>query len=206
MVKALRANPPDEYGNRDGVARSVFDTVLAGEALRTTVHGGVKLWGSWSPPSVREHGPGRRGTLAGGPRRSSQHSSEGVRRIDEKQFVRTVAERTALSRQEAADLTWATLETLTHRMSPGEGRDLITELPEGLAEAVRRGTTDLIERFGHHDSVRRVAERTMLKEEEADRGVRTVLAVLREAISEKEFNDLMSQLGTDFSQVLESAG
>ncbi|MGW2030675.1 DUF2267 domain-containing protein [Streptomyces spinosus] len=126
--------------------------------------------------------------------------------MDEQEFVRTVAERTGLSRQEAADLTWATLETLAHRLSPGEARDLITELPEGLAEPVRRGTTDRIERFGHHDSVRRVAERTMLKEEEADRGVRTVLAVLREAISEKEFSDLMSQLGTDFSQALESAG
>ena len=54
--------------------------------------------------------------------------------------------------------------------------------------------------------VRTVAERTMLKEEEADRGVRTVLAVLREAISEKEFTDLMSQLGTDFSRAVESAG
>ncbi|MFF3636870.1 DUF2267 domain-containing protein [Streptomyces sp. NPDC002250] len=126
--------------------------------------------------------------------------------MDEQDFVRTVAERTGLSRQEAADLTRATLETLAHRLSAGEARDLITELPEGLAEAVRRGATDRIERFGHQDGVRRVAERTMLKEEEADRGVRTVLAVLREAISEKEFNDLMSQLGTDFSQAIESAG
>lgn len=71
---------------------------------------------------------------------------------------------------------------------------------------MRRGTTDRVERFGHHDSVLRVAERTMLKEEEADRGVRTVLAVLREAISQKEFDDLMSQLGTDFSPALETAG
>ncbi|MGW3094404.1 DUF2267 domain-containing protein [Streptomyces sp. NPDC001102] len=126
--------------------------------------------------------------------------------MDERAFVRTVAERTGLSRQEAADLTRATLETLAHRLSSGEARDLMTELPEGLAEAVRRGTTDRIERFGHHDSVLRVAERTMLKEEEAERGVRTVLTVLREAISEKEFNDLMSQLGTDFSQVVDSAG
>ena len=126
--------------------------------------------------------------------------------MDERAFVRTVAERTGLSRQEAADLTRATLETLAHRLSSGEARDLMTELPEGLAEAVRRGTTDRIERFGHHDSVLRVAERTMLKEEEAERGVRTVLTVLREAISEKEFNDLMSQLGTDVSQVVDSAG
>ncbi|MDI1454940.1 MULTISPECIES: DUF2267 domain-containing protein [unclassified Streptomyces] len=126
--------------------------------------------------------------------------------MDEQEFVRTVAERTGLSRQEAADLTRATLETLAHRLSAGEARDLISELPEGLAEAVRRGTTDRVERFGHRESVLRVAERTMLKEEEADRGVRTVLAELREAISEKEFNDLMSQLGADFSQAVESAG
>ncbi|MFE0403177.1 DUF2267 domain-containing protein [Streptomyces nigra] len=126
--------------------------------------------------------------------------------MDEREFVRTVAERTGLGREEAADLTRATLETLAHRLSPGEARDLVTELPEGLADAVRRGTTDRIERFGHTDSVQRVAQRTMLKEEEADRGVRTVLAVLREAISEKEFTDLMSQLGTDFSQAVESSG
>ncbi|MFC9960941.1 DUF2267 domain-containing protein [Streptomyces nigra] len=126
--------------------------------------------------------------------------------MDEREFVRTVAERTGLGREEAADLTRATLETLAHRLSPGEARDLIIELPEGLADAVRRGTTDRIERFGHTDSVQRVAQRTMLKEEEADQGVRTVLAVLREAISEKEFTDLMSQLGTDFSQAVESAG
>ena len=126
--------------------------------------------------------------------------------MDEREFVRTVAERTGLGREEAADLTRATLETLAHRLSPGEARDLIIELPEGLADAVRRGTTDRIERFGHTDSVQRVAQRTMLKEEEADRGVRTVLAVLREAISEKEFTDLMSQLGTDFSRAVESAG
>ncbi|MFE0534384.1 DUF2267 domain-containing protein [Streptomyces nigra] len=126
--------------------------------------------------------------------------------MDEREFVRIVAERTGLGREEAADLTWATLQTLAHRLSPGEARDLVTELPEGLADAVRRGTTDRIERFGHTDSVQRVAQRTMLKEEEADRGVRTVLAVLREAISEKEFTDLMSQLGTDFSQAVESAG
>ncbi|WP_458248417.1 DUF2267 domain-containing protein [Streptomyces sp. MAI_2237] len=125
--------------------------------------------------------------------------------MDEQAFIRTVAERTGLSRQEAADLTRATLETLAHRLSSGEARHLITELPQGLAEAVRQGATDRIERFGHADTVRRVAERTMLKEEEADRGVRYVLAVLREAVSEKEFNDLMSQLGTDFSQAVESA-
>lgn len=40
----------------------------------------------------------------------------------------------------------------------------------------------------------------MLRTDEADSGVRAVLGTLREAISEKEFGHLMSQLGSDFSQ------
>ncbi|MER7834950.1 DUF2267 domain-containing protein [Streptomyces sp. NPDC096040] len=125
--------------------------------------------------------------------------------MEEKEFIQAVSERTGLTRQEAADITRATLETLAHRLSPGEARDLIVELPEGLAEYVRRGAAERIERFGYRDTVRQVAERNMLKEEEADRGVRTVLAELREAVDDKEFSDLMSQLGAEFRQAVASA-
>ncbi|MEU6098307.1 DUF2267 domain-containing protein [Streptomyces sp. NPDC047079] len=124
--------------------------------------------------------------------------------MEEKDFIRAVSERTGLTRQEAADLTRATLETLAHRLSSGEARDLITELPEGLAESVRRGATERIEHIDFEETVRRVAERNMLKQEEADRGVRAVLAELREAVSDKEFGDLMSQLGADFAQAAAS--
>jgi uncharacterized protein (DUF2267 family) len=126
--------------------------------------------------------------------------------MDEKEFIRTVSERTGLTRQEAADLTRATLETLTHRLSTVDARDLEAELPEGLAESVHRGTTARIEHFGWEDTVLRVAERNMLKEDEVDRGIRAVLVVLREAVAEKEFTHLMSQLGAEFSRTLESAG
>ncbi|WP_055494731.1 DUF2267 domain-containing protein [Streptomyces sp. TP-A0356] len=124
--------------------------------------------------------------------------------MEEKEFFLAVSERTGLTRQEAADLTRATLETLAHRLSAGEARDLALELPDGLKESVRRGTTDHVERFDYYETVRRVAERNMLKEEEADRGIRAVLAVLRDAISETGFHHLMSQLGADFSQAAES--
>ncbi|MEU0969342.1 DUF2267 domain-containing protein [Streptomyces sp. NPDC005917] len=125
--------------------------------------------------------------------------------MEEREFIQAVSERTGLTRQEAADLTRATLETLAHRLSPGEARHLIVELPEGLAEYVRRGATERIERFGYRDTVRQVAERNMLKEEEADRGVRTVLAELRKTVDDKEFGDLMSQLGSEFRQAVTSA-
>lgn len=120
--------------------------------------------------------------------------------MEEREFVQAVSERTGLSRQESADLTRATLETLAHRLSGGEDRALERELPEGLAESVRRGATSSIEAFSYAETVRRVAERNMLKKSEADSGVRAVLVTLRDAISEKEFGNLMSQLGSDFSQ------
>ncbi|MCW7942462.1 hypothetical protein AAW14_10425 [Streptomyces hygroscopicus] len=126
--------------------------------------------------------------------------------MEEKEFILAVSERTGLTRQVAADLTRATLETLAHRLSAGEARGLKNGLPEGLAESVRRGTTAHIERFGYEDTVRRVAERNMLNEEEADRGVRAVLTVLGDAIIETEFRHLMSQLGADFSKAARSAG
>jgi uncharacterized protein (DUF2267 family) len=123
--------------------------------------------------------------------------------VEEREFVRAVSERTGLSRQESADLTRATLETLAHRLSGGEDRALALELPEGLAESVRRGATSAIEVFGYDETVRRVAERNVLKKEEADSGVRAVLVTLREAVGEKEFGNVMSQLGADFARPVE---
>ncbi|MEJ8635952.1 DUF2267 domain-containing protein [Streptomyces sp. NPDC006475] len=120
--------------------------------------------------------------------------------MEERAFIQAVSERTGLSRQESADLTRATLETLAHRLSSGENRNLMPELPDGLAESVRRGATAQIEVFDYAETVRRVAERNVLRTDEADSGVRAVLGTLREAISEKEFGHLMSQLGSDFSQ------
>ncbi|KAB1990664.1 MULTISPECIES: DUF2267 domain-containing protein [Streptomyces] len=123
--------------------------------------------------------------------------------MEEREFVRAVSERTGLSRQESADLTRATLETLAHRLSGGEDRALALKLPEGLAESVRRGATSAIEVFGYDEAVRRVAERNVLKKEEADSGVRAVLVTLREAVGEKEFGNAMAQLGTDFARPVE---
>ncbi|MEU6276224.1 DUF2267 domain-containing protein [Streptomyces populi] len=123
--------------------------------------------------------------------------------MEEREFVRAVSERTGLSRQESADLTRATLETLAHRLSGGEDRALELKLPEGLAESVRRGATPAIEVFGYDETVRRVAERNVLKKEEADSGVRAVLVTLGEAVGEKEFGNVMSQLGADFARPVE---
>jgi len=124
--------------------------------------------------------------------------------MDARAFYRTVADRSMLSKEEAADLTRAVLETLAMRVSTGEVRDLARQLPEPLAEAVR-GNGKGPERFDLNELIRRVSKRTGLNEAETTTGVRAVLLTLREAVDSKEFNDLMSQLPAEFSRLLQSA-
>jgi uncharacterized protein (DUF2267 family) len=121
--------------------------------------------------------------------------------MDFPEFVRAVADRTQLSRQEAADLTRATHELLGRMLSSGEARDLALELPDELVEYVRQGAEHR-ERFDFQEAVRWIAQRTGLAEDESDRGIRAVLAVLREAVTEREFNNAMSQIGHEFLHVI----
>lgn len=123
--------------------------------------------------------------------------------MDVKEFFQAVADRAGLSRQEAADLTRATLETLALRLSGGEARDLALELPEPLRVSLQQGRGEMVI-FGPDESIRRVRQRTGLSGPEADRGVRAVLSTLQEAISPKEFGHAMSQLGKEYAQLVET--
>ncbi|AZS75564.1 DUF2267 domain-containing protein [Streptomyces lydicus] len=123
--------------------------------------------------------------------------------MDVKEFFQAVADRAGLSRQEAADLTRATLETLALRLSGGEARDLALELPEPLRVSLQQGRGEMVI-FGPDESIRRVRRRTGLSGPEADRGVRAVLSTLQEAISRKEFGHAMSQLGKEYAQLVET--
>ncbi|GAA2595314.1 DUF2267 domain-containing protein [Streptomyces tubercidicus] len=124
--------------------------------------------------------------------------------MDDKEFFRAVAERARLSRQEAADLTRATLETLALRLSYGEARDIARELPEPLRVSLQRERGEM-QIFGADESIRRVRGRTGLSASEADRGVRAVLGTLQEAVSRREFEHAMSQLGKEYAQLVETA-
>ncbi|MEW2086609.1 DUF2267 domain-containing protein [Streptomyces sp. NPDC005283] len=125
--------------------------------------------------------------------------------MDDKEFFLAVADRTGLSRQEAADLTRATLEMLARRLSDGEARDLALELPEPLRDSFNRGRGEM-ETFGPDESIRKVRGRTGLSGSETASGVRAVFSTLQEAISHKEFEHAMSQLGKEYAQLVESTG
>lgn len=128
--------------------------------------------------------------------------------MDQKGLVNAVAERTRLSHEESADITWAVLEGLAGQLSEGEARNLATGLPDPLAEQLRAPRR---RRKGAHpvrvdDFIRQVSERTGLTDDDARAGTGAVLAALREAISEEGYRHVIGQLPAGYVRLVEAAG
>lgn len=122
--------------------------------------------------------------------------------MEAKQLIRTVAERSALSREEAADLTRATLGTLAHRLSAGEARHLAMRLPEPLNDALGIRTA-AAQKFGLDEFIRRVSDHTGLTVQETTDGVRAVLTTLHDALGDEQFDHVMAQLPGGFRDMAE---
>ncbi|GAB3155599.1 DUF2267 domain-containing protein [Microbispora hainanensis] len=118
--------------------------------------------------------------------------------MEHREFFGRVAERSGLSREEAADLTRATLELLGDQLSATEAQHLALELPEPLRESIHIG--DPIQRFGFREFVARISKRTGLTEEETRGGIRAVLLTLRDAVPDETFDQAISQLPAEFQQ------
>ena len=120
------------------------------------------------------------------------------------EFIEAVAERADTSRGEAQALVRATLRTLAERISGGEAEDLRAQLPRELKGDLA-SPEENAQGFDVDEFVRRVAERTGLDETDARPRVAAVLSVLRDAVSPGEFDDVLSQLGREFAELIEAA-
>ena len=122
-------------------------------------------------------------------------------RYDE--FMKGVRDRAGLDRDQAEKAVRATLNTLAQRLAGGEPRNLASQLPEELKETVQltaaagAGASMSAEEF-----VRTVARREGRPEEEAQKDVRAVLATLRDAVTEGEWDDIQSQLGREYRELV----
>lgn len=128
--------------------------------------------------------------------------------MDQKELVRSAAERSGLSREESADLARAVLEGLAGQLSEGEARRLAWDLPEPLAEQVAEPRR---RKQGAHpvpveDFVQAVSERTGLTEDEARRGTGAVLAALRDQLSGDDYSHVMGQLPAEYAGLVQTAG
>ena len=132
---------------------------------------------------------------------------KGVKVMGRNEFARGIAERSGLSREEAADLTRAVLEAFAGQLSNGEARRLAMEFPDPVAEpwplsAKHRTDTHPVpvEEF-----VRRVSGRTGLTADETRTGTGAVLEVLRERLGEDGFGHLVGQLPAAYVKLAEPA-
>lgn len=117
------------------------------------------------------------------------------------EFVKHVRERAEISREDAESASRSTLAVLAERLEAGEAADLASQLPEDLAQAVGRPTGSG-EPFSVRDFVERVADRESIAPNDADKRVRAVFATLQEAVTGGQLEDVLSQLPTDYLELM----
>jgi uncharacterized protein (DUF2267 family) len=114
--------------------------------------------------------------------------------MDDREFFGAVAERTGLGRQEAADLTRATLQTLAGRLNDGTLRKLIVALPDGLDEVVSGVHGKPNRRADLEEAEQQISDRTGLRLDEVHAGVRAVLHTIRDTIPRETYAKVAGQL------------
>jgi uncharacterized protein (DUF2267 family) len=120
------------------------------------------------------------------------------------EFIERVRQRADLaSPGEAETASRAVLTTLGEYLSGGEGLDLGSQLPQGLAEHLRRQPPDRSEFFSLNDFVQRVGEIEDTSFEEALARARAVMGVLQEAVSRGEMEDVRRQFPSQFAPLFE---
>ena len=117
-------------------------------------------------------------------------------------FIDTVANRAGLPRRDAETLTHAALRVLAERISGGEARDLAAQLP-GELKADLEPPQENAQSFDANEFARRMAERSGLSAAEAEAALVAVLTTVRAAVTPGEFDDVLSQLGEEFAELVE---
>jgi uncharacterized protein (DUF2267 family) len=119
------------------------------------------------------------------------------------EFVGHVQNRARLaSRGEALRAVRATLETLGERLAGGEADDLAAQLPPEIGDYLREAESD--GSFSLDTFLDRVAEREGTDLPVAVHHARAVVAVLDEAVSAGEMDDVHAQLPEEYNPLFES--
>ena len=106
---------------------------------------------------------------------------------------------------EAAHVTNAVLEVLAQRISPGEVRDLASQLPGPLGQVLEDAAPQQARSFGIEEFLRRVAERTGARPRTAEWDAGAVLSTLGDAVTGGELNQIISQLPSSYAALFGKA-
>ena len=120
------------------------------------------------------------------------------------EFIERVQQRAGLPSFAAAEAaTRATLTTLGEYLTGGEGLNLASQLPQGLAEPLRQQPPERSKIFSLNDFVELVGEKEGAGFEEAWAHARAVMSVLGEAVSKGEMDDVRRQFPSEFDHFFE---
>jgi uncharacterized protein (DUF2267 family) len=123
--------------------------------------------------------------------------------MEYRDFLSSVEQQTHLDPHGAEQAIRATLQTLAERLSKGQARDLLAQLPAELKPVVYK--EDDAETFTLEEFLRRVAEREGTGQDTAYRHARAVFWTLGRAVPEKEVADVAAELPQEFAPLVAEA-
>lgn len=119
------------------------------------------------------------------------------------EFVGRVHNRARMaSRGEAVRAIQATFETLAERIAGVEADDLAAQLPPELSTFLQ--DVDKTERFSVDDFFQRVASKENVDVPDAAHHARAVVAVLQEAVTTGQIEDIRAQLPDSYESLFEA--
>jgi uncharacterized protein (DUF2267 family) len=122
--------------------------------------------------------------------------------VQYQEFIDRVRQRAGLDSFERAEAaTQATLTTLGEYLSGGEGLDLASQLPQGIAEILHQQPPNRSKIFSLNDFLQMVGENEGVGIEEAEAHARAVVGVLEEAVTEGEMQDVRRQFPSEFDDL-----
>jgi uncharacterized protein (DUF2267 family) len=189
----------EQLGADRATAERAARAVLA--ALWTTV--GPKEFNDMGAQLPKDFGPLLEAAmLEAPPRPGPEEDPRFGRALSFDEFIRQVAERAGIDRDQARKATEAVLEALAMRVTAGQINDLRPFLPRELHPALDRGTARSDGQalpLSLDEFVNEITQREGIsRKKEALEHVRAVMAVLREAVGEKEFQDTNAQLPEEY--------
>jgi uncharacterized protein (DUF2267 family) len=117
------------------------------------------------------------------------------------EFVRKVGEHAGITdRFEAEKTAVVVLQHLCDRLPGKEANDMLAQLPAMFRELVVVSPSPLP--ISEEMFIDRVADELGATRDEARRRIRSVFAVLREALTRGEFEDVLEQLDPEYADLL----
>jgi uncharacterized protein (DUF2267 family) len=124
--------------------------------------------------------------------------------VQYQEFIERVQQRAGLPSFAAAEAAArATLTTLGEYLTGGEGLNLASQLPQGLAEPLRQQPPERSKIFSLNDFVELVGEKEGAGFEEALAHAHAVMSALGEAVSKGEMDDVRRQFPSEFDHFFE---